>query len=81
MPGEPFVSPGEMVLSLDQLGDVQVSDPNAKYRDEFRATKYDMTEEQCVSLRRAEDGLEPFIPTKPASKPTDVHMNPLASEL
>lgn len=58
-----------------------MSDPNEKYRSEFKAGSYQMTEAQFVSLRRAEDGLEPFIPTKPASKPTDVHMNPLASEL
>lgn len=40
-----------------------------------------MTEDQFVSLRRSEDGLEEFIPSKPAAAPTDAALNPLASEL
>ena len=39
-------------------------DENAKYKAEFKAGSYSMTEEQYVSLRRAEDGLEAFIPAK-----------------
>jgi hypothetical protein len=39
-------------------------DENAKYRAEFKAGTYSMTEEQYVSLRRAEDGLEEFISKK-----------------
>lgn len=39
-------------------------DENAKYKAEFKAGKYSMTEDQYVSLRRAEDGLEEFIPKK-----------------
>lgn len=45
-------------------GNVTEADPNAKYKAEFKAGKYDMTEEQFCSLRRAEDGLEEFIPKK-----------------
>lgn len=54
---------------------------DAKYRAEFQAGKYQMTEEQFVSLRRSEDGLEPFIADKPPAAATPVAMNPLASEL
>ena len=54
---------------------------DAKYRAEFQAGKYQMTEDQFVSLRRAEDGLEPFIADKPQAAATDPAMNPLASEL
>ena len=54
---------------------------DAKYRAEFKAGKYQMTEDQFVSLRRSEDGLEEFIPSKPAAAPTDAALNPLASEL
>ena len=39
-------------------------DENAAYRAEYKAGNYSMTEEQYVSLRRAEDGLEEFVPTK-----------------
>lgn len=39
-------------------------DENAAYKAEYKAGKYSMTEEQYVSLRRAEDGLEEFVPTK-----------------
>jgi hypothetical protein len=39
----------------------ETPDENAKYKAEFKAGKYSMTEEQYVSLRRAEDGLEPFV--------------------
>jgi hypothetical protein len=42
----------------------QTPDENAKYKAEFKAGKYSMTEEQYVSLRRAEDGLEEFVPAK-----------------
>ena len=45
-------------------GDITEPDPNAKYKAEFKAGKYDMTEDQFCSLRRAEDGLEEFIPKK-----------------
>ncbi len=54
---------------------------DAAYRAEFKAGSYKMTEDQFVSLRRAEDGLEPFIPDKPAAQATDVALNPLASGL
>jgi len=39
----------------------QTPDENAKYKAEFKAGSYKMTEEQFVSLRRAEDGLESFV--------------------
>lgn len=39
-------------------------DENAAYKAEYKAGNYSMTEEQYVSLRRAEDGLEDFVPTK-----------------
>ncbi len=39
----------------------QPADENAKYKAEFKAGSYKMTEEQYVSLRRAEDGLEDFV--------------------
>lgn len=45
-------------------GETAKPDENAKYKAEFKAGKYSMTEDQYVSLRRAEDGLEEFIPTK-----------------
>lgn len=45
-------------------GDVTESDPNAKFKAEFKQANYSMTEEQFVSLRRAEEGLEPFVPVK-----------------
>ena len=45
-------------------GESAKPDENAKYKAEFKAGKYSMTEEQFVSLRRAEDGLEEFIPKK-----------------
>lgn len=45
-------------------GDVGEPDPNVKYKAEFKAGNYKMTEEQFCALRRAEDGLEPFIATK-----------------
>ena len=64
---------------VSQTIDPTVND--AKYRAEFQAGKYQMTEEQFVSLRRAEDGLEPFIADKPQAAATDPAMNPLASEL
>ena len=62
----------------------QSNDPSrndAAYRAEFKAGKYSMTEAEFVSLRRAEDGLEDFIPSKPPEAPTDVALNPLASGL
>lgn len=37
------------------------TDENASYKAEYKAGSYSMTEEQYVSLRRAEDGLEPFV--------------------
>jgi len=37
------------------------TDENAAYKAEYKAGNYSMTEEQYVSLRRAEDGLEPFV--------------------
>ena len=40
-----------------------MSDSNEKYRAEFKAGTYRMTEEQFVSLRRCEDGLEEFLPS------------------
>lgn len=43
-------------------GDVTEPDPNAKFKAEYKQHKYSMTEEQFVSLRRAEEGLEPFVP-------------------
>jgi hypothetical protein len=45
-------------------GETAKPDENAAYKVEFKAGKYSMTEEQYVSLRRAEDGLEEFVPTK-----------------
>ncbi len=45
-------------------GESAKPDENAKYKAEFKAGTYSMTEEQFVSLRRAEDGLEEFIPKK-----------------
>lgn len=45
-------------------GETAKPDENAKYRAEFNGGKYSMTEEQYVSLRRAEDGLEEFIQAK-----------------
>ena len=45
-------------------GEVAKADPDAKYKAEFKEGKYSMTEEEFVSLRRAEDGLEDFIPKK-----------------
>ena len=66
MPREPFVLPGHMVLSFNSLGDIRVSTStkDAQFRAEFKQAKYRMTEEQFVSLRRAEDGLEEFLPTE-----------------
>jgi len=65
--------------TVSQSNDPTVND--AKYRAEFKAGKYQMTEAEFVSLRRAEDGLEEFIPSKPPAAPTDLAMNPLASDL
>lgn len=45
-------------------GETAKPDENAKYRAEFKEGKYSMTEDQYVSLRRAEDGLEEFITKK-----------------
>lgn len=45
-------------------GETAKPDENAAYKAEFKAGKYSMTEDQYVSLRRAEDGLEEFVPTK-----------------
>jgi hypothetical protein len=45
-------------------GETAKPDENAKYRAEYKDGKYSMTEDQYVSLRRAEDGLEDFIPKK-----------------
>lgn len=45
-------------------GETDKPDENKKYKAEFKEGKYRMTEEQYVSLRRAEDGLEEFIPKK-----------------
>lgn len=45
-------------------GETAKPDENAKYRAEFKDGKYSMTEDQYVSLRRAEDGLEDFIAKK-----------------
>lgn len=45
-------------------GEVAKPDQDAAYKSEFKAGKYSMTEEQYVSLRRAEDGLEEFVPAK-----------------
>ncbi len=59
--------------------DVTVND--SKYRAEFKAGTYQMSEAEFISLRRAEDGLEPFIPDRPPQAPTDLAMNPLASGL
>jgi hypothetical protein len=36
-------------------------DPDAKYKAEYKEASYSMSEADFVSLRRAEDGLEPFI--------------------
>jgi hypothetical protein len=52
-----------------------------QYKAEFKATKHNMSEAEYVSLRRAEDGLEPFIPDKPPAPATPLAMNPLASGL
>lgn len=60
---------------------IDASANDAKYKAEFTSGTYQMTEEQFVSLRRAEDGLEPFIPNTPPQAATDVALNPLASEL
>lgn len=45
-------------------GEVAKADENARYREEFKAGHYSMTEEQYVSLRRCEDGLEEFVQSK-----------------
>lgn len=45
-------------------GETAKPDENAKYRAEYKDGKYSMTEDQYVSLRRAEDGLEEFVPAK-----------------
>lgn len=45
-------------------GETSKPDENAKYRAEYKDGKYSMTEDQYVSLRRAEDGLEEFVPVK-----------------
>lgn len=45
-------------------GEVAKLDENTKYREEFKAGQYSMTEEQYVSLRRCEDGLESFVQSK-----------------
>ena len=62
-----------------------MSDPNEKYRGEFKVGSYRMTEEQFISLRRAEDGLEPFIPdankVADEQRKVDADKNPLASDL
>ena len=42
---------------------------DAQFRTEFKQTKYDMTEAEFVSLRRAEMGIEPFIPAKTTGDP------------
>ena len=57
----------------------QVSESNnpaandAKYRGEFHAAKYSMTEAEYVSMRRVDDGLEVLQPATVAA------LNPMAS--
>ncbi len=65
--------------SVSQSVNPSVND--AAYKAEFKAGSYRMTEEQFVSLRRAEDGLEPFMHDKPQQPATPVALNPLASDL
>lgn len=52
-----------------------------QYRDEYKTSGCMMSEAQFVSLRRAEDGLEDFVPPAAPPAATDVGSNPLASEL
>lgn len=60
---------------------IEASANDSRYKAEFRAGTYQMTEAEFVSLRRSEDGLEPFIPDAPQKPATDVASNPLASGL
>ena len=71
MPGGLFVSPGDLVFDSNFLENVSMSSStlDAQFRTEFKQTKYDMTEAEFVSLRRAEMGLEPFIPAKTTGDP------------
>ena len=50
---------------------------DSKYKAEFKAGTFQMSEEQYVSLRRSEDGLEEFIPTK---APQDPDFQPTADD-
>jgi hypothetical protein len=65
--------------TVSQSNNPAVND--AQYKAEFKAGTYQMTEEQFVSLRRAEDGLEEFIPATAGKPATDPALNPLASGL
>lgn len=66
-------------LQVSQSNDPTVNDQ--KYKAEFKAGQYKMSEAEYVSLRRAEDGFESFIPDKPPATPTAAALNPLASGL
>lgn len=54
---------------------------DARYRAEFKTSGCKMTEDEFVSLRRSEDGLEEFIPSAPPKPATAAKDNPLASGL
>ena len=43
-------------------GESEKQDENSKYRAEFKAGKYSMTEAEYVSLRRIDDGLDKLLP-------------------
>ena len=69
------------------LGSSQVSQTNTvndeKYKAEFKAGTYSMTEDQYVSLRRVDDGLEQLVPGSASTQQpvTPLALNPLASGL
>jgi hypothetical protein len=43
-------------------GETEKSDENSKYRAEFKAGKYSMTESEYISLRRIDDGIDKLMP-------------------